>query len=192
MTVLILGLVVFLGVHSVRLVAPDWRARQVARVGEGAWKGLYSVASAIGLALTIWGFGLARAHPVRLYATPLWLHHLNALLTLAAFVLVAAAYVPRNRLKSQFGHPMLLGAAIWAVGHLLATGNLRDLLLFGGFLIWAAADYVVSRRRDRRSAVRYGQGSVMGTLIAVVVGVVAWAVFAFWLHSRWIGVSPFA
>lgn len=192
MALLILGLVLFLGVHSVRLVAPDWRTRQVARLGEGPWKGLYSIASAIGLALVIWGFGLARAHPMMWYATPLWLHHLNALMTLLAFVLVAAAYVPRNQLKPWFGHPMLAGTAIWALGHLLATGNLRDVLLFGGFLIWAAMDFVVSRRRDRSSDERAKRGTLTGTVMTVAVGVVAWAVFAFWLHARLIGVSPFA
>lgn len=190
MTLLILGLLLFLGAHSIRIVASDWRGRQLARLGEKGWKGLYSVVSLIGLVLIVWGFGLARQQPVPLYAPPLWLRHLNALFTLLAFILVAAAYVPGNHLKARLGHPMLAGVKTWAFGHLLATGMLHDVLLFGAFLLWAVVDFITSRRRDRATGITYPPGTVRGDVIVAVAGVVAWAVFAFWLHGWLIGVKP--
>jgi uncharacterized membrane protein len=118
------------------------------------------------------------------------LRHLNALFTLIAFVLIAAAYVPRNHFKAKLGHPMLAGVKTWAFGHLLATGMLHDVVLFGAFLAWAVVDFVVSRRRDRAHGVVYPAGTVLGDVVAVGVGVVVWGVFAFALHARWIGVNP--
>jgi uncharacterized membrane protein len=190
MTLLILGLLVFLGVHSLRIFADGWRSRQLARLGEMRWKGFYTLVSLLGFVMLCWGFGLARQQPVLLYVPPMALRHLNALFTLVAFVLIAAAYVPRNHLKAKFGHPMLLGVKAWAFGHLLATGMLRDVVLFGAFLLWAVVLFIVSRRRDRRTGTMYPAGTLAGDAIAVVVGVVAWAVFALWLHLWLIGVNP--
>jgi uncharacterized membrane protein len=192
MAILVLGLVIFLGTHSVHMLAPGWRERMIARIGLLPWKGLYSLASIIGLVLIIVGFGMARQAPVLLYVPPAWLKHLNALFTLIAFVLVAAAYVPRNHLKAKLGHPMLAGIKLWAAGHLLATGLLHDVVLFGAFLAWAAVDFAVSRRRDRKIGTVYPVGTLAGDAIAVVLGAVAWAIFAFLLHARLIGVNPFA
>ncbi|HET6552575.1 MAG TPA: NnrU family protein [Dyella sp.] len=190
MAVLILGLVLFLGVHSVRIFANDWRSRQVARLGDKGWKGLYTLVSITGFALIIWGFGLARQHPVLLYVPPLALRHLNALFTLLAFILVVAAYVPGNHFKARLGHPMLVGVKAWAFGHLLATGMLHDVLLFGAFLLWAVVDFISARRRDRAAGVSYPAGTTKGDVIVLVAGVVAWAAFAFWLHGWLIGVKP--
>lgn len=190
MTVLILGLLVFLGVHSLRIFADDWRNRQLAKLGELRWKGLYALVSLIGFVLLCWGFGLARQQPVLLYVPPLPLRHLNALFTLLAFVLVAAAYIPRNHLKAKFGHPMLLGVKAWAMGHLLATGMLRDVVLFGAFLLWAVVLFIVSRRRDRRNGTVHPAGTLAGDVMVVVAGVIGWVVFAFWLHLWSIGVKP--
>ncbi len=192
MTILVLGLLLFLGAHSLRIFADGWRARQIERLGANAWKGIIALVSIVGFVLIVWGFGLARHNPVLLYSPPLWLRHVNALFTLIAFVLIFAAYVPGNHLKAKFGHPMLAGVKLWAFGHLLAIGMLRDVVLFGAFLVWAIVDFIISRRRDRRSGVVYPAGTVRGDAIAIVIGVVAWAVFAFWLHARWIGVNPFA
>lgn len=192
MLVLILGLLIFLGVHSVRIFADDWRAQTIARIGEKPWKGGYSVVSLIGFALIIWGYGLARQQPVVLWAPPMGMKHLNSLFTLAAFILLAAAYVPRNHFKAKLHHPMLLGVKLWAFGHLLATAKLADALLFGAFLLWAILDYRAARRRDRALGTRYPAGTLGGTLVALGVGVIAWAAFAFWLHAAWIGIAPFA
>ena len=196
MWMLILGLILFLGVHSVRIVADDWRSRQIASRGEGPWKGLYSVASVAGFALIVWGYGLARQQPTVLWpAVPTGLKHLASLLTLGAFVLLAAAYVPGNHLKAKLRHPMILGVKLWALAHLVVNNTLADLLLFGGFLVWAVLDFRSCRQRDRALAAQ-GQlapPSAQGvrTAIAVVVGVVAWAGFAMWAHGAWIGVRPF-
>jgi uncharacterized membrane protein len=192
MSVLILGLLIFLGVHSLRIFADDWRTRQLTRLGEMRWKGLYTLVSLVGFGLLCWGFGLARQQPVPLYVPPLALRHLNALFTLLAFVLVAAAYVPRNHLKAKFGHPMLLGVKTWAFGHLLATGMLHDVVVFGAFLLWAVVLFIVSRRRDRRTGMVYPAGTLAGDAIVAVAGVVAWIAFAFWLHLWLIGVKPMA
>lgn len=190
MTLLILGLLMFLGTHSVRMVADGWRARTIARVGPLAWKGAYALVSLLGFALICWGFAQARLQPVVLWAPPVFLRHLNALFTLVAFVLLAAAYVPRNRIQARLHHPMLLGVKLWAFGHLLATGTLADVLLFGAFLLWAIADFRAARQRDRRLGTVYAPGTAGATALAVMVGVLAWAVFAFWLHAAWIGVAP--
>jgi uncharacterized membrane protein len=192
MAFLIIGLAIFLGIHSVRIVAEPWRQAQIARVGEKAWKLGYSLLSAVGLGVIIWGYGLARAAPVVLWNPPPGMRHLAGLLTLIAFVFLAAAYVPRNDLKARFHHPMVLGVKTWAVAHLLANGTLADLLLFGSFLGWAVCSFIAARRRDRVAGITYAAGTASGTLMAVTAGAVAWAVFAFWLHTVLIGVRPFA
>jgi uncharacterized membrane protein len=191
MTILILGLVVFLGVHSTRIVADDWRAAQLKRLGAGAWKGIYSLLSLAGFGLIIWGFGLARQEPVVLWMPPAAIRHVAGLLTLIAFVLLAAAYVPRNAIKSNVHHPMVLAVKVWAFAHLLANGKLADLVLFGAFLAWAVVCFIAARKRDRAAGTQYPAGTSGGTAIAVVAGVVAWTGFAFWLHAALIGVRPF-
>lgn len=188
MTYLILGLVIFLGAHSVRIVADDWRTRTRARIGALPWKGLYSVASLVGLGLIVWGFGLARQQPVQLWSSPVAMRHLASPLTLISFVLLAAAYVPGNRIKARLHHPMVLGVKAWALAHLLANGNLAHVVLFGSFLAWAVLDFVAARRRDRAAGTRYARGTAGATGIAMAMGVGAWIVFALWLHGLLIGV----
>ncbi|RDU98639.1 NnrU family protein [Trinickia dinghuensis] len=192
MAILILGLVIFIGVHSIRLVSPSWRDAQVARLGEQGWKGLYSIASIVGFVLIVWGYGVARRTPMVLWMPPLGIRHLTALLVLISFVLIAAAYVPGNRIKRMIGHPMMVGVAIWALGHLLANGTLNAIVLFGVFLVWGAVGAIVSRSRDRAAGVQYPTGTVSGDAKVVIVGLIAWAIFAFALHRWLIGVSPLA
>ena len=192
MLVLILGLVLFLGIHSLRIFADDWRGRQIARMGLMRWKVLYAAVAIAGFVLLCWGFGLARQQPVLLYVPPLWLRHLNALFTLAAFVLFIAARVPRNHFKAKLHHPQVLAVKVWAFGHLLATGMLHDMVLFGAFLLWAVVLFAVSRRRDRREAAVYAAGTVQGDVLTVVIGGALWLAFVLWLHLWLIGVSPMA
>jgi uncharacterized membrane protein len=191
MTLLMLGLALFLGVHSTRIVADSWRTATIARVGEKPWKGIYSLLSIAGFVLLVVGYGAARQSPVVLYAPPVWTRHLAALLTIPAFVLLAAAYVPGNAIKRAVGHPMMAGVKVWALAHLLANGTLADFLLFGTFLSWAVLGFIAARRRDRASGTTYPAGPGSRTAIAVVAGLVAWAVFAFALHRPLIGVAPF-
>jgi uncharacterized membrane protein len=191
MTLLLLGLVMFLGVHSVRIVAEGWRGRMLARLGPGTWKALYSLLSLAGLVLITWGYGAARMQPLVLWAAPLWTRHLAALLTLPAFVMLVAAYVPGNAIKARLRHPMVLGVKTWALAHLIANNTLADLLLFGGFLLWALLDYRSARQRDRASSVIYLPGRAAPTVVTVVVGLIAWGAFAFWAHALLFGVRPF-
>lgn len=191
MTYLVLGLLLFLGVHSVRIVADGWRARMLQRLGEGGWKGFYSLASLLGFALIIWGFGLARQQPVLLWSPPVAMRHVASLLTLISFVLLAAAYVPGNGIKARLHHPMVLGVKTWALAHLLANGNVAHVLLFGAFLVWAALSFSAARRRDRAAGTQYAAGRTSATLLTLAVGAGAWVVFALWLHGLLIGVRPF-
>lgn len=191
MTYLLAGLVIFLGVHSVRIVADGWRARMLQRLGEGGWKGLYSLLSLLGFALIIWGFGLARQQPVQVWSPPVAMRHLASLLTLLSFVLVTAAYVPGNGIKARLHHPMVLGVKTWALAHLLANGNLAHVLLFGAFLIWAALSFSAARRRDRAAGTQYPAGTTAATVLTLALGTGLWVVFALWLHGLLIGVRPF-
>lgn len=191
MAILILGLMIFLGIHSIRIVADDWRSTQISRRGAKAWKLGYTLVALTGFGLILWGFGMARRDALVLWNPPIGFRHLASLLTLAAFVLLAATYIPRNGIKARLHHPMVIGVALWALAHLLANRTLADLVLFGGFLVWAIASWLSARRRDRIANTRYAAGTLTGTAAAVVVGLAAWAAFAFWLHGLWLGVRPF-
>ena len=184
MSMLILGLVLY----STRIVADDWRAAMMLRLGEKGWKGLYALVSLVGFGLVIWGFGLARQQPVQLWSPPVFTRHVAWLLTLLAFILLAAAYVPRNAIRARLHHPMVLGVMCWAVAHLLANGNRAHVVLFGSFLVWAAFSFRAARARDRAALTLYPAGTASGTALTVVVGAVAWAVFAFWAHGLLIGI----
>lgn len=188
---LVAGLILFLGSHSVRIVADDWRAEQVARLGERKWKGLYTVVALAGFVLIVWGYGQARMEPVVLWTPPVWTRHLASLLVLPAFVLIVAGNMRGTRIKAAVGHPMVLGTKLWAFAHLVANGTLADVVLFGAFLAWAIADYASARRRDRAAGTVYPAGTLARDALAVVVGVAAWAAFGFWLHGPLIGVRPF-
>ncbi|MBP6902722.1 MAG: protein NrnU [Burkholderiaceae bacterium] len=191
MTALILGLLLFLGVHSLRIVAEGWRGRFIARRGEGAYKGLYTLVSLAGFALIVWGYGQARLEPLVLWASPTWTRHLAALLVLLAMLLLVAAYVPRNALKARLHHPMLLAVKVWALAHLLANNTLADGLLFGGFLVWAVLAFRAARARDRQAGTVYAAGTPAGTALTLVLGLAAWAALAFGGHAWLFGVRPF-
>lgn len=189
---LLFGLLLFLAVHSIRIFADHWRSVMINRFGPLVWKGLVAVLSLLGFGLLVWGYGATREAPIELWLPPLWTRHLAALLTLPSFILVVAAYVPGNRLKAAIGHPMLVGTKFWAVAHLLANGNLADMLLFGSFLVWAVLLFNASRRRDRAEGRSYPAGPLARTIITLVVGTLAWGAFAMSLHQMLIGVRPFA
>jgi len=191
MPVLIAGLVVFLAAHCAGLVAPAWRARQIARIGLRPWKLAYSAISLAGLVLIVRGFGTARADAIVVWQSPVWTRHIAILLTVVGFVLIAAAYVPGTRIKAALGHPMTAGVALWATGHLIANGRLADVVLFGAFLVWASITFVMRRRRDREAGIVYAAGGVARYAIAIVAGVVVSVLFALYLHGPLIGVRPF-
>lgn len=188
MLYLIIGLVLFLGMHSVEIFSSTFRANAIARMGERPWKGLYTLISIVGFILIIWGYGQARQDPVLLYAPPVWMRHLSALIMLPVFPLILAAYIP-GRIKAALKHPMLAGVKFWALAHLLANGMLADVLLFGSFLAWAVADRISFKRRVVRP-IQTAPPSKMNDVIAVVAGLAIYVAFVLWLHTWMIGVSP--
>lgn len=187
MTLLVLGLVLFLGIHSVSIVAPAWRDAQAAR-HEKAWKGLYTLVAVTGFVLIVYGYGLARQAPVVLYAPPTWLRHVALLLMLPFFTLLLAAYLP-GRIKTATKHPMLAATKLWALSHLLANGTLADVLLFGGFLAWAVLDRISFKRRVQRP-IPGAPPSAANDLIAIVGGLALYGLFMWRAHAWLIGVSP--
>jgi uncharacterized membrane protein len=189
MAALIVGLIVFFGLHSISILAPRWRARSIQRFGEGAWKGLYSLLSLAGFVLMLVGFAQARAGAPVLYVPPAALRYLTFLLMLPVFPLLLAAYLPGS-IQARARHPMLASIKLWATAHLLAIGTLPDVLLFGSFLVWAVCDRISLKHRPpaprRALALRHGD------LLAVVVGLGLYALFVFRLHLWLIGVAPLA
>lgn len=190
MTFLILGLVLFLGLHSVRIFAEGTRSAVVGRIGENAYKGAYSLLSLLGLVLIGQGYGAALASAGIVWQPPAGMAHLALLLVPVAFVLVVAAYVPMGGIKARVGHPMVLGVALWALGHLLANGETANVVLFGAFLVWAVLDYAASIARDRREAVVRRSLGARGDVLAVAIGGVAALAFVWRLHLWLIGVPP--
>lgn len=184
----LIGLIGFLAVHSVRIVAPDWRVAQIARMGEGPWKGLYSVVVLMFFVVMVWGFGQARQTPTLLWQPPFALRHVAHGLLLPAFVLLAAAYVPRNAIRVRLRHPMLLGTILWAAAHLLVSGWMHSVLLFGAFLLWAVLDLVSAWRRP--DAPSSASVSPLLTGLSIVIGVGLYAAVVFRLHLLLIGRAP--
>ena len=188
MTVLILGLVLFIGVHSVGIFAPTWCDRMAAKFGEIPWKVLYAVVSLAGFVLIVWGYGLARQDPVALYAPPVWTRHLALLLMIPVFPLLLATYLP-GRIQSAVGHPMLVAVKLWAFAHLLANGNLADVILFGTFLAWAVADRISLKRRTAPSVPGAPAGKA-NDWIALGAGLALYVAFLAGVHAWLMGVSP--
>lgn len=188
MTYLILGLLLFLGIHSISIVSSSARDRLVVRLGAGPWRGLYSLLALAGLLMLIHGYGLARAQPQFLYVPPPWTRHVAALLLLAVFPLLFAAYLP-GRIKAALQHPMLLAVIIWSGAHLLANGSVADVLLFGGFLLWALADLISFKFRTARP-LRTAPARPHNDGIAIALGLFVYLATLLWLHARLIGVAP--
>lgn len=187
MAIFILGLVVFFGVHSERMIAPGIRDRVIASRGEGVWKGIYSLISLVGLVLIVWGWMTYRPEAPQLYVPPEWGRHVAMLLVLLGFICVEAAYVPPNHIKAYLRHPFLTGIFLWALAHLLANGDLAGVLLFSAFLVYAVIDRIAVASRPQPVI---EEPTVRGDVIAVVVGLVLYALFVFWLHGLLFGVSP--
>ncbi|MFN2327574.1 MAG: NnrU family protein [Chromatocurvus sp.] len=188
MTLMIVGLLIFLGTHSLNIFAPAWRDRQIEQRGAIPFKIVYALISIGGLWLAIVGYGEMRMTAVPLWNPPVGLRHFASLLMLPSFILLVAAYVPANHLKARLGHPMLMAVKIWAFAHLLANGRLGDIIFFGAFLAWAVVLYITLRKKDRARGTVYPAGRVPGTLATVIGGAVLWFVFARYLHIYVAGV----
>ncbi len=188
MTLFLIGLVLFLGIHSVAIVAPAWRDAQAAR-NPGAWKGIYSVVSIAGFALMIYGYGLARQTPIVVWTPPTAMRHVALLLMVPVFPLLLAAYLP-GRIKTAAKHPMLLAVKFWALAHLLANGNLVDLILFGAFLVWAVLDRIAVKKRPVPRAIPGAPPSTLNDAIVLGGGLALYVLFLVWAHQWLIGVAP--
>jgi uncharacterized membrane protein len=191
MLTLAVGLVLFLGIHSIRIFAEPLRTSLRERMGPNAWRGIYSLVSIASFALIAWGYGEARVTSTNLWWPPVWTRHIAALLTVPAFVLFATSNVKGTRIRARLKHPLLLGTKTWAFAHLISNGRLADVLLFGSFLAWSILCFRASRKRDRAENIAYPPGSASRDAIAIVVGLALWVLFAFYLHLRLIGVAPF-
>lgn len=186
MTLLILGLVLFLGAHTFTTLRP-LRQLAHARLGEGPYMGLYSLVSAAGIALIVFGFGRYRhAGYITVWDPPAALHAVTLVLMWFSFVSLAAAYSPLGKIKASLRHPMLVGVKAWALAHLLANGDLGSILLFGGFLAWAVYDRISLKRRGDAGAP--ASGATIGDAIALIVGSGAYAAM-WWLHPIAFGVA---
>ena len=185
--VMILGLALFLGVHTVSMQRA-LRAQIIASMGAGGFKIVYSLASAAGLALIIWGFARYRATGwIDIWHPPVAFKHIAVALMLPAVILVVASYV-RGRIYTTLKHPMLTGVKLWAAAHLLANGDLGSIVLFGSFLAWAVCDRISLKHRSDAGAPPIPVGGPGNDLIAVAVGLVAYLALAFAFHPVVIGV----
>jgi uncharacterized membrane protein len=193
MTLLIIGIILFLGLHLVRVVAPGFRQSIIESLGESGWKIGYSVASVLTLVLLIYGFGQARQVTGIAYNPPVWMAHITITLMLFAVICLVASLLPAGHIAVKTKHPMVLSVKIWALSHLLANGETSSVLLFGAFLAWGVILRISLKRRERAGEVTLRPFvSAKYDLYAVVIGVVAWALITFKLHEVLIGVSPLA
>lgn len=186
MIILVLGLFLFLGIHSVRMVAPQWRDKMLAERGEKFWKAIYSIVSIVGFVLIFWGYGLARSETYFIYQLPNWSKHITILLMFIAFTLLPFN-MRSGRLAPMIKHPFLLAVILWSVGHLISNGDIASIVLFGSFLIWALT--------NRLSVGKRGGGPMptaplIQDVAAVLIGWVLWALFLFKFHAWLFGVSP--
>ncbi len=200
MALLILGLVLFLGAHSTRIFAENWRQATLERLGEKGYKGVYTLVSLLGFGLMMFGFDQVRWDSPVLWSPPVWAKHGAALLMLVSLVLLACVYSPRNAIKAKLHHPMVLSVKVWALAHLLANPRLADVVLFGAFLLWSVLNFRAARRRDRLAAASLSAGEGSGSLEpevssaatwrAIGIGVVVWAFLLSRGHAWLFGVSP--
>ena len=192
MTTFVAGLLLFFVPHSVRFFAEDWRVARIARLGPKRWKAIYSVVSFAGFVLLVWGYGMARRASPQLWTPPEWGHAVAVIATLVAFILVAASHMRGNHIKAAIGHPLALGTAVWGLAHLFSNGRVADVLLFGAFLLWGAAAFVTARARDAKAGVTYpAAAGAAKDAMAIVGGIIVWAVFGYFLHGPLIGVPAF-
>lgn len=190
MLLLMLGLCVFLGVHSLRVGGDALRTQCIASLGAARFKMVYTFLSLAGFVALVYGFGLARDTPMVLWTPPPALKPVAYLLTLVSMVFIAAVYVPGNAIKARLHHPMVLSVKSWALAHLLVNGTLAHLVLFGSMLLWSMVLFKASRARDRANQVVYAPGNLASTVFTLECGIALWLLFAGWAHGWLIGIQP--
>src|SRR6476619_5323878 len=190
MTLLILGIIVFLGVHLLPTF-PDMRDRLIGRLGENGYRAMFSTLSMLGFVLIVWGF--ARAPVIQVWSPPNWTRYVAMVLMVPVFILLVAAYVP-GEIKAKIEHPFLVAIKIWALAHLIANGDLASIILFGSFLAYAVVDRILVKRRGGAELVLAVSEAEArrNDLLSLGAGLALYVAFLFWLHPRLIGVSPLA
>lgn len=189
MTFLVLGLVVFIGLHLIRSLAPQLRLSLIARLGDHGWRGLHSLIALAGLALMIYGFSLARLNPVVIWVPPPFMKHIAFTLLLPVFPLLLAAYMP-GYIRARLKHPMLTAIKFWALAHLLVNGTLAHIVLFGSFLAWAVVVRISAKRNPRPQVGADLPPKLSRDVIAVGLGLAIYVFFLLYGHLWLIGVSP--
>lgn len=190
LSIMILGLAVFIGTH-VFTTRRKARADLIGRIGEGPYKGLYSLLSLIGLVLIVYGFAQYRATGlIDIWSPPAWTRHLAALLVLIAIICIVAAYITGN-IKRVLKHPMLVGVKLWATAHLITNGDLGSIILFGSILGWAVFDRISLKRRTDPGGLVIPAGGWPRDVVAIVVGIVVYLGLGLWFHPYVIGVPAF-
>jgi uncharacterized membrane protein len=193
MMLLIVGLIIFLGLHLLPTV-PDVRDGLRYRLGAGVYKAVFSILSIIGFIVIILGYHKMQLHlggknPI-LWSPPVWTRHIALLLMLPAMILLVASNVP-SRIRTAVKHPMLVAIKLWALSHLLANGDLASLVLFGSFLAYAVYDRISVKSRGALGPLGDKQpSSAINDVIVVVAGVALYAAMLLGLHQWLIGVSP--
>lgn len=186
MAIFLIGLILFIGIHTVRVIAPEWRLAQIEKRGEGAWKGMYSAISILGFLLLVYGYSLWRPEAEIAYVPPDWGRGVTYILMLASFILLVAGNGPTGYIKQTVQHPMVIGVVFWGVAHLLANGDYATVVLAGVIFAWATIDMVDSFRRDGPKPVATG---VVPDVVAVVIGAGLWFLFLVWAHGWLFGVA---
>ncbi len=187
MWLLILGLLVFLGIHCTRIFASDWREQRIAAMGDGAWKGLYSVVSLLGLVAMVYGYATAQPSAAQIYDVPIWATTYAYFAVPLGLILFVAANFPAGNIKRIFQHPMLWGTVLWSTAHLAANGDLASLLLFGGFLIWSVLNLVSCYSRGGIAVLR---PAVWADVVSIILGIAVTFLFIVWAHEWLFGVRP--
>lgn len=189
MTIFLVGLAVFFGLHvysALRSRAAESDLRE--RLGYGPFMGGYSLISLIGFVMIVYGFGASRGAGL-LYTPPTWAQHLNLVLMIPALILLVASQFPAGHIAKITKHPMLLSVKVWALGHLLANGELNSVILFGSFLAYAVFDRIMVKRRGDNGPGPEATLNPTMDILSIVIGVGAWAAIAFWLHPILFGVQ---
>jgi uncharacterized membrane protein len=190
-TTLLIGLAIFFGGHSISIVAPSWRNRMAATLGKHTWQAIYSIIALIGFVLIVRGFAAARLTSPVLYVSPQWLRDVTVGLMILFFPLLLAAYLPGRIRTTLRNNPMLVATKLWAAAHLLANGTVADVVLFGAFLLWAAADRISLKFREPRPAPAL-PATRWNDAIALVGGLALYIAFIGGVHLALIGVPAYA
>jgi uncharacterized membrane protein len=187
MTLLILGIILFLGLHLLPTV-PGLRNRLIGRLGEKGYKALFALLSVAAFVVLVWGF--ARAPVIQVWSPPSWTRWVAIVLMIPAFILLVAAYVP-GQIKAKVRHPFLVAIKTWALAHLIANGDLASIVLFGSFLLYAVYDRIAVKRREGTGLITVpNTGAARNDVISLVVGLLLYVAFLLWLHPLLIGTSP--